>query len=338
MNQPKYIKLAFIVCSVIIFFSCGKKELEPMKFEFQHYHEPAYKYEIDFPKGWIISADAGKLRILSSQGAYDKFVDPATKGEIGAMILVQTIKTTSPVSLQNFYDSVAASEKDLLDKYEKVEDASVAGIPAKKIYFRLKYAKDAIKTVERYLVATDSSLMNLEYISFNEMFAAYKPAFDKLISTFKMPEKTAAGTTVNENLPSSDFSTYNHPLFSIEYPDNFNIKAQKKSETNYSISLSGYRQDCTIIIDIFPSQNLSVDKVFNQNKDKYSGARGPKETSINSLKSLYLDYSLMKQISSRAYFVVKDDKVFRMTMNWYQPEESNYLKTFERVIASLKIK
>jgi len=35
---------------------------------------------------------------------------------------------------------------------------------------------------------------------------------------------------------------------------------------------------------------------------------------------------------------VKDDKVYRLVVTWYQPMADDYVPAFEKVIASLKIK
>jgi len=330
----------FPVLLLVLFVSCGKKEQPKLNFEFQGYENPTLRYQIEYPKGWTITTDPGKVRLLSSQDAYDKFVDPTSKGPIGALILISAAKDTLAGDLQKFYEATLAVDKDResIEKYEEVTDTKVGDKPAKRLYYRLKYDKATIKKVEKYLVITDTLAYVIEFISFNEMFESYKPVVEKLVSTFGFPKKLEKGEEDPGNKPSDIFSTYNNPLYSIDYPDNFNIKAAKKGETGSKATFSGYRLDCTFVVDVFPSQSLSVEKVFDQNKGKYSGAGGQKETTINGLKAIYLNYSVASNIGSRAYFVVKGDKVYRLTLNWFRPQEANYLSVFEKMVASLKVK
>ena len=338
MKYQKLVKLLPVLL-VVLFVSCGKKEPPKLNFEYQGYENPTLRYHVEYPKGWILTRDPGKLRLLSSQDAYDKFVDPTSKGSIGALILISTSKDTLGGDLEKFYESTLAIDKDKesIEKYEEVTDAKVGDKPAKRLYYRLKYDKATIKRVEKYLVTADTLDFTIEFISFNEMFESYKPAVEKMISTFGFPKKLEKGVDDGDK-PSETFSTYNNALYTIDYPDNFNIKAAKKGETGSVVTFSGYRLDCTFVVDIFPSQNLSVEKVFDQNKGKYSGAGGQKETTINGLKALYLNYSVAANIGSRAYFVVKGDKVYRLSLNWFKPQEADYISVFEKMAASLKVK
>lgn len=339
MNYQKLIKLLPVLL-VVLFISCGKKEPPKLTFEYQGYDHPTLRYHLEYPKGWVLSNDPGKVRLLSSQDAYDKFVDPTSKSSIGGVIFVYTAKDTLGGDLMKFYESTLAAdkEKETIEKYEEVTDTKVEDKPAKRLYYRLKYDKATIKRVEKYLVTADTIDFTIEFISFNEMFESYKPAVEKLISTFKFPKKLEKGQEDPANKPSATFSSYNNPLYTIDYPDNFNIKAAKKGETGSIATFSGYRLDCTFVVDVFPSQNLSVEKVFVQNKGKYPGAGGQKETTINGLKAIYVNYTGAANIGSRAYFVVKGDKVYRLTLNWFKPQEADYLAAFEKMANSLKVK
>ncbi len=339
MNNQKLLKW-FPVLLLVLFVSCGKKEPPKLTFEFQGYENPTLRYHLEYPKGWTITTDPGKVRLLSSQDAYDKFVDPTSKGSIGALIIISTSKDSLGGDLQKFYDATLAVDKDKesIEKYEEVTDAKVGDKTAKRLYYRLKYDKATIKRVEKYLVTTDTLDYTIEFISFNEMFESYKPVVEKLVSTFVFPKKLEKGQEDPGNKPSEIFSTYNNPLYSIDYPDNFNIKAAKKGETGSTATFSGYRLDCTFVVDVFPSQALSVEKVFDQNKGKYPGAGGQKETTINGLKAIYLNYAGAANIGSRAYFVVKGDKVYRLTLNWFKQQEADYISTFEKMASSLKVK
>src|SRR5258706_458928 len=107
----------------------------------------------------------------------------------------------------------------------------------------------------------------------------------------------------------------NSPVFTMQYPDNLgvaSVTAREKANKDYVLELRADRQDCSIHIDVFGAQKLTVDKVWAQNKGKYK-AKGTGETTIDGAKAYWVDYSPVKDISSRAYFAVKNDKVVRIS-------------------------
>jgi hypothetical protein len=46
----------------------------------------------------------------------------------------------------------------------------------------------------------------------------------------------------------------------------------------------------------------------------------------------------MKDVQSRVYFLVKNDKFYRVIVNYYVPMRSAYLPAFEKTIGSLVVK
>jgi len=97
------------------------------------------------------------------------------------------------------------------------------------------------------------------------------------------------------------------------------------------------RLDCSIHIDIFGAQKLSVDKVWEQNKKRYN-AKSTGQTQIDGEQAYWADYSPRKDIGSRVYFVVKNDKVIRITINYFAQQKDVYFPTFENMVKSIKIK
>ena len=59
---------------------------------------------------------------------------------------------------------------------------------------------------------------------------------------------------------------------------------------------------------------------------------------IDGLKAYYLNYSPSRDIESRAYFTVKNDHVYRILFNYFQPLRKDFLPTFEKTVASIHIK
>ena len=47
---------------------------------------------------------------------------------------------------------------------------------------------------------------------------------------------------------------------------------------------------------------------------------------------------MTKDVASRAYFVVKNDKIYRVIFNYYAPAKKDFLPAFEKSVASIRIK
>jgi hypothetical protein len=85
------------------------------------------------------------------------------------------------------------------------------------------------------------------------------------------------------------------------------------------------------------AKGLTLEKVFDQNKGKFSGAAAGKAT-VGGEPSMTLTYSASKDVERRFYFVVKNDKVIRVTLDWLKPQRTDYLAAYDQVIASIKFK
>ena len=67
-------------------------------------------------------------------------------------------------------------------------------------------------------------------------------------------------------------------------------------------------------------------------------ARSTGKGTIGGEPALYVSYSPRAQVESRAYFAVKNDRVYRVTLNWYKPQEVEYTAAYDKVLASIKLK
>jgi hypothetical protein len=124
----------------------------------------------------------------------------------------------------------------------------------------------------------------------------------------------------------------------VSYPNNFEtVSPPPTGEVQFMLQIQGYRQDSNILIDVRPAKKLTVDKVVEQNAKLFK-VTSKGETTIDGLKAPYLIYSPAKEIERRVYFVVKNDKVYRIILTYYQPDRKVYLPAFEKAVASIRIK
>ena len=83
------------------------------------------------------------------------------------------------------------------------------------------------------------------------------------------------------------------------------------------------------MINVFSAQGLTVEKVFEQNKGRYKGAMQGKAT-VGGQPALTLTLSATKDVDRRVYFLVKSDKVVRITLDWYKPQPEPRAEGFSR--------
>jgi hypothetical protein len=97
------------------------------------------------------------------------------------------------------------------------------------------------------------------------------------------------------------------------------------------------RNDCTIDIDVRPAKKLTLAKVVEQNSKKiHETSKGT--TKISGETSDYFNETPQRGIERRTYFVVKNDKFFRIILTYYVPMKKDFLPAFEKVVASMRLK
>jgi hypothetical protein len=316
-----------------------KKTVEPVKIaEWDRYADPVYKLSFNHPKGWTMMSDPGRIKFYSSAEAAEKFFDPTSKKQEGVELIVSRDKAETLPTLDDY---MASYKKDLTASGFRIaaeEAKKLDGVDAKSITYSGAYAADAKVKTTRVVTIKDSMIFFVQYSAFNDLYDPYKAVFDTVMASFRLPKPKTAEELANPAKPSDEFTTFDNFAVKISHPDNFDAATPKpKAPSTFSLELKGYRQDCSIRIDILPAKGLTVEKVFEQNQ-KFFKAYGKGESKIDGLKALYCTYSPAKSIESRAYFVVKNDKVIRSILNYYQPMKADFLPAFERSIGSLKIK
>ncbi len=333
-----YLKI-FSFLLVLAFFGCGEKkpEIKPVP-EMTQYKDPKFAFEISRPKDWISSSSVGNARFISSEAGVNHFIDPfSATGAKDARIIVIAYKTAETVDMiAKAFKDTSLAEGKIVDKEEDIE---VAGEKGKKVIISANYGKEKKMKSYRLFFIKDSLAHVVECAAFNQGFEEYGPTFDAIVKTLKfgaVPGSKAAVAGVEK--PSDVLAPYSTTYFTLQYPDNFNFSSPPKGKNDLSVEMKGERLDCTIRIDVFGAQKLGVDKVVAQNKGRYAGAAAPVKTSIDGNEAYYIAYNAAKNVSSRAYFVVKNDKVIRLTLNWFSPESDTYRPVFEKVVASMKLK
>jgi len=331
---------SILVASLLFAFmlgGCSKPPVTPLPVgEMNDYRDVGYGFKLKYPKDWKQMGTAGAAVFALSQDVVDKFQDPAgglEGGKVTAAIIKFEGRTADAVT--------AAAKEELKATWQTVEiqpDApmTVSGKPAVAVKYAVPVtSKKKIFGTDIY-VSGDTAVYKLSTMAFGEDQATINSAiFDAMIKSFEIPVVVAK--SADKWNPSPNLETYTSAFFTMQYPDNLEFVQVQKGDKDLAMEMRADRRDCSIHIDVFGAKKLTVDKVWDQNKGKYK-AKGTGNTTIDGEKAFWVDYTPMANVSSRAYFVVKNDKVIRTTVNYFAPQKDIYFTVFENSVKSIKLK
>ena len=328
------------VIAVLLAASAGcsrKPDVTPIA-GWDKFQDPYVKLSFAYPKGWHVSADGKSIGVYSNQEVQKKFFDPSVKAPDGAQVMVSSEKLEKLQPLASIMDEVLKELKTNGFKIRGQEKRTVGGNEALQITFSGAYSSDTKVQTTRLLTLRDSVLYTLTYSAFNDYYAPYLMSYDSLLASISFPKPKTAEETANPALPSSEFEVFDNYAVKVSYPNNFETATPKpRGEATFSLEMKGYRQDCSIHLDILPSKGQTVEKAFEQNK-KFYKVQSTGESKIDGMKAMYVNYSPAKSISSRAYFFVKGEKLIRTIMNYYDPMKADFVPVFEKVISTIHVK
>ncbi len=337
--KSRFINELLIVLFVAIAFSACQKNTPVAVPQLQDFRDGSNLFSIKLPAGWPESAQPGKIWVYNTQDAANKFFDPTSEGKPGVKIYAyaDSAHTNSlDAVVQQFQDELRQEQEQI----DPDQQTTLAGVPAVKIPYALKI--DSKNTVYSYRVITvkDSMKYGYEAAGFNDNFKQYSEVFDTVETTYQIIPKAVVVQQQPEDLiPSQTFASYHNEYLTIQYPTNFVATPKGASgDIMASVLIKGYRADCTIQVDVLDAKKLDVDKVYKQNKGNYPANAREMKIKIDGLDAYQISYSLANGIQSRAYFVVKNDKWIRVTLNWAESLQKDFLPVFEKAVASLKLK
>jgi hypothetical protein len=323
-----------ILTAVLLLAGCGGgQKVEPVAVgEMEQYRDPGIGFSIDHPRGWISAAEVGRVRFYNAPDVDKKFLEPTGAYPIGVTITVDVTAASDPAA------GVQGRRKDLEQGGRQLgqeEPVTVGGVKGIKVPYKENYGSGNLITGYHILLTTDSAWYDIGAAGFGPMFDAYAAVFQASLASFTFPKPKEKGA--DETLPSTTFSPFTAGTIALQYPDNFNPVTPPKGKFEQVIELRGVRLDCSIRLDVFGAKGLTVEKVFDQNKATYKG-RTPQKATVGGESALMVNYPTRADVDSRVYFVVKNDKVLRITMNWYKPQSAQYLAAYDKVVGSITLK
>lgn len=316
--------------------------------------DDARKFEVKVPANWNMQTRKGSMILATSSKSAASRFNTFSKGEGGAKIELRVIPidSTNPNLAAIIEKSKLEFERDTT-KPKDITDSPVPMYLDEAVTFGGKVGKkvaiefdqiDGKCRIEMYFAENDSLVTTLTLAAFGNTFQDYEAEFAEIIKSVKLAQKVVVVPKVDTAAPagpeppSTTLRAYAAADFSIKIPDNFQGTKGSSSKGLSSMSFAGSRLDCTIQVDVFDARDQkNLDKIIEQNKARYNGAKAA-PTTVNGQKAYYFNYAGGANVGSRAYFTVKGDKMFRITLNWFKDEQAVYLPLFEQCVASMNLK
>lgn len=324
----------FISLGLLLLAGCGgEKKIEPVKVgDMDSYRDPGYGYSVQFPRGWVANTQVGRASFYNVADVEKKFIDPTGAYPDGVVIMVDIIRGTTPdQEKKRIMDEMTKSGFVLTPE----QPVTVNGKSGTRFTYTGQWSKNVKESGEHIAVAVDTVLYDIRFAGFAGLYEAHRAVFEAALASFQFPKPVVPGR--DPTLPSEAMAEYSGKLIAFQYPDNFNFINAPKGSNEEVIELRGVRQDCSIRFDVFGAKGLTVEKVFDQNKGKYR-ATGTGKATMGGQPALTLTYQAAPNVERRFAFAVKNDKVYRMTVDWYRPEKDVYLSSYDKVLASVRIK
>jgi hypothetical protein len=323
-----------IALVVLLLAGCGgETKVAPVAVgEMQEYRDPMYGFHFHHPKGWVGGGETGRARIYNTLEAGQRFLDPLGAYPDGVVIAVDVTRTPDPAGQK---EKMLAEMKSSGRTVSAETPVTVNGKQGTLVTYGAVFSSKVKETGQHVYVSLDTLLYDIEFAGFGGLYEAHKAVFDHVLTSFEFPKPVEKGR--DQTLPSATLSDYATPFFSFQYPDNYNFETIPKGNNELALSLRGANRSSSIQFTVFGAKGLTLEKVFDQNKGKFSGAAAGKAT-VGGEPSMTLTYSASKDVERRFYFVVKNDKVIRVTLDWLKPQRTDYLAAYDQVIASIKFK
>lgn len=326
----------------VLFSACSHKSVPDKIDGWKNYTDDSKGFGMKIPANWIMQKSFGtNLICYSNDGVKDRIQKQwQPDGIAGARISIEVIVPEEGDS----FEQTVTNNQEFTGVFTNLQDATLAGKPAKKCVAKFELEDGEVQS-EMYAAQTDSAMITVVTLTaLGGTFNGYRKEFDEMLKSvtlaYPMIAKSKTDTLKGEEeKPSETFRPVAGQGFSIQVPDNFSSQRAAAKGAIFSQNfMSPARAECSIQIDVLDaSKQKNLEKIVTDSKAAYSGAGATQSGSISGQASKYFSYSIRAGISSRVYFAVKGDKLFRVTLNWLKTQESDYLPKYEKAISTLQL-
>jgi hypothetical protein len=331
--------LAVLILGVVV-VGCGPKATVYPPLAWERFQDPYFGISFSVPQGWVAQSEGGRFFFYSSQQAITRFYDLTTPGPDVARLTVSVQKKDSLSTLDQLVQTVQNDLSASGFTLNPAASGTLAGQPA----ITLEYHGAVDKETKLYAVqataVADTSVYMVKFEGFDEAFAAYRAAFDSACASLALPAPKAVVDAADPSIPSTETKVFENDFLKITYPANFDASpAVPKAPAVFALDIIGYRQDSNVHIDVLPARGHPADSVIVQNA-KFYKERSRGTAKVSGEQVTYLNYTPrgVQGVDSRVYFLVKNDRFYRIIFNYHAPMKDAFLPAFEQTVGSIQAK
>jgi major membrane immunogen (membrane-anchored lipoprotein) len=331
----------FIVSAIAFAFlisSCGNKKNVVEITGLTTYNDAAANFSIQYPTNWTSSNTIGERFVsFTNKEATRRFKTFDPEGVAGAKIDMQAIKLKEGQTL----DTIMNFKQFEPGIYSKPIEVTIDGIKAMKQTYEFPLTDGKFQGEIYYAMKDPTIVTIVSFEAFADLFDTYKDKFAEILKTVKLAKMADAKSDtlkkeVQADPPSAKLTNYKGDGFTMQVPDNFDVKNPKTTAIK-SYKFEGMRRgDCYMLIDVFDATKQNkLDKIVADNKGKYNTE--PKATNVSGQKAFVFEYAASAQIQRKVYFAVNGNKLFRITVDYNKTEDADLFKpVFDKSIATFK--
>jgi hypothetical protein len=336
-----------ILASVIIISSCDRGGVKPVEMgEFETYVDDFTKFEVQYPGNWYTIENKGEFFwAFSDSLARRRFKAYDAEGFPGARLAVFAKKIDSVNTYEKIIDDFT-TKKWKQEVITEKEVTKLAGKEAHKIVYEFQRLDGLFKGITLVTTVDSITATVFSFESFASTFdEMYKPKVDEIMNNLKLAQTivTVPDTLYEEveaDPPSSTLKSVSGTGFSLQIPDNF---GKERDQWKSASSLESYlylgqrRGDSQIKVEIFEAENASLKSIVDDNKGAFGNAT-PQQTTLSGQEAFVMSYAPGNELKGKVWFVKNNDKLYRVLITWYTPEEADYKPVFEKVVNTFTFK
>jgi hypothetical protein len=338
MHMTARVTLPMLALAAAMFGCSSKPEVPPIA-GWEPFSDQFFRAHFTAPSGWQVQKEPSRAVFTSSLTAQEKFFDPRSKSEGGSQLIVAGDKTDSLRSLDDVY---AEYKQGLVESGFQImseTDITVDSTTFKQIEYGGKFDANTTLRAVRAIAYKDTTTYFVHYGGFNEFYEPWKPAYDSVIATLMLPRPIVVRKDVDPSIPVEQTSRFSNEFAEFVYPENFSTSIDKPGAgVEYAMTMMGYRTDGYVKLDIRPAQGLTVDKVVEQNQKNFRNASSSTNAKVGADDAKLVTWSPTRGVEGRVYFVVKNDKFYRVIVVYPSSLKKEFVTAFDRTIASMKLK
>lgn len=338
--MKKFLQMMLFTVVLAFFVGCGgEKGPQPVEITGidSVYKDEVLKFSINYPNNWtLVQVYGEKAFVFSDRAASGRFKNYDPTGAPVAQIIIRGNELDSTTTIDTVIKRLKKWDDPSLYKTSKT---TIDGKEATKIHYEFPLS-DGQFVGEAYVAQKDSTMATVViFESFADTWETYSPEFDKIIKTVKLAETPESAKAVNKELPfpSSTLTVRRGEGYSIPIPENFDARRGSAKDAIFSRNYIGERRlDCNIQVDVLDaSKSSDLKKITDETKKKFGDPKASK-TKLGGKDAYVFSWKPNAEVYGRVYLVLHNNKLYKVSMNWFKGEQKEYLPIFEQAVKKIK--